>query len=127
MNLFQDIDRLSFWLGFLAGILFWLLLGRFWPLIVRLFVNLKIQSQSRRQERTLNDEIRLGNDTLRLLQHWHLADPLFSLDEIVIPPRLLAPEVPPMAYEPPPSEDITDWAQLTGRNWLPFMARQPWV
>ncbi len=111
-------DRVSFWLGFLASTLFWWLLNRFRPLFARLFVHLKAQAQAARQERSTGDEIRLGNDVLRLAQGWHLASPLFSLDEIGIPARLLAPAVPPIAFEPPASEDITDWA-------LPYTPDEP--
>lgn len=111
-------DRASFWLGFLAATLFWWLLGRFRPLLSRLFTHLKVQAQAARQERSTGDEIRLGNDVLRQAQGWHLAAPLFSLDEISIPLRLLAPAVPPVAYEPPASEDITDWA-------LPYTPDEP--
>ena len=111
-------DRVSFWLGFVAATLFWWLLARFRPLFARLFAHLKAQAQAARQERSTGDEIRLGNDVLRLAQGWHLAAPLFSLDEIGIPARLLAPAVPPMAYEPPASEDVTDWA-------LPYTPDEP--
>jgi HEAT repeat protein len=111
-------DRLSFWLGFVAATLLWWLLGRFLPLFARLLAHLKTQAQAARQERSTGDEIRMGNDILRLAQGWHLAAPLFSLDEIGIPMQLLAPAVPPMAYEPPASEDITDWA-------LPYTPDEP--
>ena len=111
-------DRTSFWLGFLASTLFWWLLGRFRPLFARLFAHLKAQAHAARQVRSTGDEIRLGNDVLRLAQGWHLAAPLFSLDEIGIPMSLLAPAVPPIAYEPPASEDLTDWA-------LPYMPDAP--
>jgi HEAT repeat protein len=111
-------DRVSFWLGFLAATLFWWLLSRFRPLFARLFAHLKAQAQSARQERSTGDEIRLGNDVLHLAQGWHLAASLFSLDEIGIPVRLLAPAVPPIAFEPPASEDITDWA-------LPYTPDEP--
>jgi hypothetical protein len=45
-------------------------------------------------------------DTLKLAQGYHLASHLFSLDEIIIPPRLMAP--PPLVDpdQPPPYEDI---------------------
>jgi len=110
LNLLRYFDRLSFWLGFIAATLLWWLLGRFAPLLKRLFAHLKTQAQAVRQERSTGDAIRLGNDVLRLAQGWHLAAPLFSLDEIGIPARLLAPAVLPISYEPPASEDITDWA-----------------
>jgi HEAT repeat protein len=117
-NWLRYFDRVSFWLGFLAATLFWWLLGRFRPLFVRLFEHLKAQAEAARQERSTGDEIRLGNDVLRLAQGWHLTAPLFSLDEIGIRSSLLAPAVPPMAYEPPASDDITDWA-------LPYIPDEP--
>ncbi len=118
LNLLRYFDRVSFWIGFLTATLFWWLLGRFSPLIKRLFAHLKAQAEAARLERSTGDAARLGNDILRQAQGWHLAAPLFSLDEIGVQSRLLAPAVPPMAYEPPASEDITDWA-------LPNMPDEP--
>ena len=118
LNLLRYFDRVSFWIGFLTATLFWWLLGRFYPLIKRLFAHLREQAQAARLERSTGDAVRLGNDILRQAQGWHLAAPLFSLDEIGIPVRLLAPAVPPIVYEPPASEDITDWA-------LPNMPDEP--
>jgi HEAT repeat protein len=106
----RNFDALSFWLGVLAGALLWFLLGRLRPTLKRIAANLREQAQTSRQEKLLNDRTRLGNDTLRYCQGLHLAASLFSLDEIIIPPRVLAPAPLPMAYEPAPSEDITDWA-----------------
>ena len=116
-NLLRNFDGISFWLGFIAALLFMWLLDRLRPALKRVQQNLKIQAQASRQERSLSDEIRLGNDTLRMCQQWHLAAPLFSLDEIIIPPRLLAPPPLPMAYEPLPSEDITDWSIPFTPDW----------
>jgi HEAT repeat protein len=116
-NLLRNFDGISFWLGFLTAALFMWLLSRLRPTWKRIQQNLKTQARASRQERSLSDEIRLGNDTLRICQQWHLAAPLFSLDEIIIPPRLLAPPPLPMAYEPLPSEDVTDWAIPFTPDW----------
>lgn len=109
-NWLRLFDRTSFWLGFLAASLLWWLVSRFRPQISRLFHSFLDQAKVSRLERSQSDEVRIGNDVLRKAQSWHLAAPLFSLDEILTPPRLLAPAPPPYAYEPPPSSDITDWA-----------------
>ncbi len=109
-NWLRLFDRTSFWLGFLAATLLWWLVSRFRPQLSRLFHSFLEQSKISRTERSQSDEIRIGNDVLRKAQGWHLAWPLFSLDEILTPPRLLAPAPAPYAYEPPPSSDITDWA-----------------
>lgn len=112
-----NFDRLSYFLGLLTGaILIWLL-GKLRPLFSRFLAAARNQQQTSRQGRRLGEEIRLANDTLRLSQGWHLAAPLFSLNEILIPPCVLAPPVPPMAYEPPPSEDVTDWAVPYMPDW----------
>lgn len=109
-NLLRNFDRISFWIGFLAATLFWWLLSRLKPTLIRVWNNLREQAATTRLERSQGDEVRIGNDMLRRAQGWHLAAPLFSLDEIAIQPRLLAPAPLPYAYEPPPSDDITDWA-----------------
>ena len=128
-ELLRNFDRLSFWLGFLAACLFWLLIGWLRPAFAQMREKLRMQARATRQERALNDEIRLGNDTLRMSQSWHLAAALFSLDEMLVPPRLLAPAMPPMAYEPPPSEDVTDWAIPNMPDWpeLASFYGAPWL
>lgn len=106
----RNFDRISFWLGFLAASLFWFLAGR----LISAYNHWRIRNAEQRLEqrrgKEINDEIRLGNDTLRAVQRLHLGASMFSLDEVIIPPRLLAPTVPPELYEPPPSQDITDFS-----------------
>jgi len=113
-----QLDRLSFWLGFLAGSLIWWLLGRFRPFISQLIARLKTQAQSARQELQTSTEVRLNNDTIRYAQQLHLAAPLFSLDEIAIPPRLIAPPPPIEPGLSPPGLDITEYT-------LPYMPDWP--
>jgi len=117
-DLLRNFDGISFWLGFLAATLLGLLLSRLRPALERMRENWRAQSRTTRFQRSLSDEIRLGNDTLRSSQELHLAAALFSLDEVLIPPRLLAPAPLPMAYEPPTSQDITDWT-------IPFLEDWP--
>ena len=85
------LDRLSFWIGFFAGALFWWAVTIFrhnWPRI-RGYLFTKIQQL--REKLTASTEVRLANDILRLAQNQHLAASLFSLDEILITPRIMAP------------------------------------
>ncbi len=128
-NLLRNFDRLSFWLGFLAASLFWFLIGRLRPALARLRAVLQEQSRAAQLERSQVDEIRLTNDTLQAIQRWHLAAPMFSLDEILVPPRLICPPLPPQAYEPPPHEDITDWAIPYTPDWpeLASYYNAPWL
>jgi HEAT repeat protein len=128
-NFLRNFDRLSFWLGFLAASLFWFLISRLRPALARLRAALQEQSQAAQLERSQVDEIRLANDTLQTIQRWHLAAPMFSLDELLIPPRLICPPLPPQAYEPPPHEDITDWAIPYTPDWpeLASYYNAPWL
>ncbi len=92
-----SLDRLSFWLGFLAGGLFVWLLGRARPWLGRFFQQASQSLRATKESLTASTDIRLRNDTLRKLEGFHLAAPLFSLSEISLHPRLLAP---PIRLEP---------------------------
>ncbi len=102
------LDPLSFALGFLAGTLFWFLIGR----IRGLWVEMRQQSRERREQEELQRVQSLRTRYLRSVarraQGMHLAAPLFTLEEIVLPPRLLAP--PPHSWpgEMPPTMDTVE-------------------
>lgn len=100
------IDRLSFWLGFAAASLFWWLVVTVRPHWKELLQFFKKQFQATKQELQSSSHQRLHNDTLKYVQQLHLAAPLFSLDEILIPPRLLAPQLPVRPGGEPLTEDI---------------------
>jgi HEAT repeat protein len=113
-----NLDRLSFWLGFLSGALIWWLLGKLRPLLGQLWHYSIDRMRTARQDMIVDAEIRLNNDTIRLAQHLHLASPLFSLNEILLPPRLLAPPPPVEPDVPPPAYDISE-------NILPYLPAWP--
>lgn len=113
-----QLDRLSFWLGFLAGSLIWWLLGRFRPFLSQLISRIRAQARAARQELQTSTEVRLNNDTIRYAQQLHVAAPLFSLDEILIQPRLVAPPPPVEPDLPPPGLDITE-------HTIPYMPDWP--
>ena len=120
----------SFWLGFLAGLVAFWLLGILRRLLRRLFGLLRQRVQAARHERALGDEVRLANDTLRHAQKQHLAAPLFSLDEVLILPRLLPLPAPSLVQENQPPPDITDgmlpwmpdWPQLAAVYGAPTLS-----
>ena len=91
MNLF------SFAVGFVTGILFTWLLSRIRPLLIQLRENAKEQRQAAQTRRTSGLENNFRRVTLRRAQGMHLAASLFSLDEILQEPRLIAP---PARVEP---------------------------
>ncbi|HEX7976571.1 MAG TPA: HEAT repeat domain-containing protein [Anaerolineales bacterium] len=125
-----QLDRTSFWLGFFAGALLWWILGRLRPLAGRGLHALQAKAQAARRELLVSTENRLANDTLRQAQRMHLAAPLFSLDEILVAPGLLAPPPPVEPGAPPIPEDITtqavpylpDWPELAAAYRAPTLS-----
>lgn len=113
-----DFDQLSFWIGFLAGLLVWLMVRVLTPSFRHLQNATRMQVKVRRGEHRHASEIRLLNDMMRLAQSWHLAMAMFSLDEILIEPRLLAPPIPPDTDSSIVDTDITDLA-------IPYMPDWP--
>lgn len=91
------LDPFSFGVGFIAGILFTWLLIRIRPLWHQWRANAREQQQTAQIRRTSGLEDNHRRLTLRRAQGMHLAASLFSLDEILQEPRLLAP---PAQVEP---------------------------
>ena len=91
------LDPLSFGAGFIAGILFTWLLGRIRPLWRQWRAAAREQHQTAQIKRTSGLEDNHRRFTLRRAQGMHLAASLFSLDEILQEPRLIAP---PAGVEP---------------------------
>src|SRR5919109_1646478 len=91
----QDLP--SFVAGFIIGVLFVWLVGRVRPLLQQLKESEKEQRESARARRTSGLEDNHRRLTLRRAQGMHLASSLFSLDEILQEPHLIAP---PARVEP---------------------------
>src|SRR5215216_5098715 len=91
------MDPLSFTIGFVAGIFFTWLLSRSRPLLTQIRANAKEQRQAAQTRRSSGLEDNFRRITLRRAQGMHLAASLFSLDEILQEPRLIAP---PARVEP---------------------------
>ncbi len=90
-------DPFSFLFGFAVGIVFVWLLGRFRPLLKQVRESAKEQRQVAQTRRTTGLEDNHRRITLRRAQGMHIASALFSLDEILQEPRLIAP---PARVEP---------------------------
>ena len=91
------IDPFSFFIGAFVGIIFWLMLGRARPLFAQIRENFKEQREVAKVRRSSGLEDNHRRITLRRAQGMHLAASLFSLDEILQEPRLMAP---PARVEP---------------------------
>lgn len=114
------VDLVSFVIGFLAASLFWWLLSRLRPLIPGLLQSIKKFVQTMRQRNLEGADEYLRKDTLRRAEKMHLTAAMFPLDEILVPPLLLAPPVPVEPDQPPAHETIAgeiipympDWPEL---------------
>lgn len=91
------LDPFSFGIGFAVGILFTWMLSRMRPLLQQWRENAKEQREAAQVRRTSGLEDNHRRITLRRAQGMHLASSLFSLNEILQEPRLMAP---PARVEP---------------------------
>ncbi len=100
------IHAISFWTGFITSMLVWWLLRLLRPALKKTWLKLKAALKYARQGLLTSTDQRHRLETLNIAQGSHLASSLFSLDEIIIPPRLIAP--PPLIDpdQPPPYVDI---------------------
>jgi hypothetical protein len=103
-----SLDRLSFWVGILSASVFWWLYLRLRPFLRQIWNYILNNLLRIRQRWQIDIETKHRKETLKIAQGMHLASPLFSLDEILIPPCLMAP---PPFVEPtsdlPPKDVVT--------------------
>jgi HEAT repeat protein len=106
--------------GFVLGLIFSWVMGRVRPLLGEIRQNLQDQREAAQTRRTSGLEDNLRRITLRRAQGMHLAASLFSLDEILQEPRLLAP---PARVEPGVTGLQEDVISMT----LPYIPAWPEV
>ena len=99
-------EPFSFGIGIVIGILFWILLGRIRPAFKEWRQGRSVRREEAQVRRSSGVEENHRRITLRRAQGMHLAAPLFALDEILLPPILIAP--PPRVEPGAPlfTEDI---------------------
>ena len=114
----MDPNTISFVLGFASGVLFTWLLGRVRPLLSQVREGAKERRQAAQVRRTSGLEDNHRRITLRRAQGMHLASSLFSLEDILQEPRLLAP---PARVEPGVAGIQEDIISQT----LPYMPAWP--
>jgi len=98
-------DLFSFLLGFFTASLFWWLVAKARLLWQETWQNWQERRRAKAEEIINSIEEKLRRNMLRKAQGMHLAAPLFSLEEIIIEPRLLAPPPTITPGEMPPVED----------------------
>ena len=113
-----NLERISFWIGFAAATIFWWLAVILRPYFKKTFIYIKDTFQSAKQGLRADIADRHRKDTIKYAQSLHLAAPLFSLDEIILPPRLLTQ---PLAIEPGKEPAHEDIVALT----IPYMPDRP--
>ncbi len=112
------IDLFSFWLGVAAATVFWWVVNTMRPLLRQVIREAREKREAAQERSTSGVEIAHRRATLRLAQGMHLAAPLFALNEILIPPRLLAP---PPRVEP----DGPVYAEDTVAETIPYLPAWP--
>jgi len=118
-----SFDQISFWVGFVAGALGLWLISKLIPAIPGLREGIRNRSKKTRSRLTLSNAERLRQETLFYVQGLHLASPLFSLDEIIVEPQILAsPAVVDPGSEGLPADIqsltipyLPDWPELASR------------
>ena len=100
------VDPFSFFVGFIAASVFWLLVSRARPLWNEMREGFKEQREAAQARKTNTVEENHRRITLRRAQGMHLAAPLFALDEIIQEPLLIAPPQVVEPGVPPKFEDI---------------------
>jgi hypothetical protein len=105
-----SIDAFSFLLGFILSALISWIISILRPTFRQIIANARLRrAEKKAKASTFNAvEERYRQMLLLKAQGMHLAAPLFSLDEILIPPLLLAPPPYLEPGAPPYIEDITD-------------------
>ena len=117
----RNFEPFSFWLGFLVATLFWWILSRFAPVLREFWKNFVDQAQAIRENAKAGVEYHYRNDVIRVTQTMHLAAPLFSLNEIIIPPQLMS--TPPNPASSTDSEGKF-WVDIT-LDTIPYMPDWP--
>jgi HEAT repeat protein len=118
------IDAFSFWLGFIFSAFIWWVITLLRPPFRQIISSIREkQKQEREKAHTFNIvEEHYLQSVLLQVQGMHLAAPIFSLEEIIEQPLLLAPPPRVVPGNPPMEEDIVDatvpylpaWPELAG-------------
>lgn len=113
-----SIDQFSFWAGFTAGILFLLMARQLLPSLRQSWNENKVRLREVSASGTAHLQRRYLSELFHYVQQLHLASPLFSLNEILIEPRL---QEPPPLFEGQEEDRLLDVVSQT----LPFTPDWP--
>jgi HEAT repeat protein len=88
------VDPSSFWIGFFTGLATFLVLVLIRKLLPGWIKASRLQFHAIKESLSTSNENRLLSDMLDWAQHQHLSAPLFPLQAVLIPPRIMAPPLP---------------------------------
>jgi hypothetical protein len=91
MDKIPRIDGLSFWLGVAIASVFWFVFYKLRGFFPSVYAWIKQQSEVLRQQRQAGMGAYIHQDAFKRAQASHLSGSLFSLEEILITPHLIAP------------------------------------
>ena len=117
---FPNLDNFSFWLGVVLTSLIWWVISLLRPAFRQISENARLRRAARIEKAHAFNAVeeRYRQNVLIQAQGSHLAAPLFSLDEILEPPQLLAP---PPRVEPGISLYTEDIVETT----VPYLPAWP--
>jgi HEAT repeat protein len=118
MNRLPPIDMLSFLIGFIVASIFWAIISALRPSLRNAIAAIKKQREESKIRASSNIEDSHRRIIYNQTQEMHLAASLFSLGEILIEPRLIAP---PAQIEPGMDPHHEDMVEKT----LPYLPESP--
>jgi hypothetical protein len=115
-----QISSSTFWLGLIAGIILAWLLYRLILYLSKIIRLSRHKLSTAKESFSVGTEARLRNDIFHFAQKQHLAAALFSLDEIIIEPKVLIPLIQvPKSIELAPTDSVSltipyipDWPEI---------------
>ena len=110
------LDATSFWIGFVVGSAFLLLLNWARPALVEVYEKWAKKRAEAKIYGAATFESHHRNRVLKKAQGMHLAAPLFALDEILVSPRLLAPP-----HQPKPGGDDDGYRENQTSLTIPYL------
>jgi len=123
------LDRISFWVGVVTGALLFWFIATLRQILPKLRETIRGRSTDVNRFNNNAAEEKLRKETLRQAQGMHLSAEMFSLDEILVPPKLLAPLPQVVPGGPIPPEDavtqtiayMPEWPELAARYGSPTL------
>ena len=120
-----NFELYSFVLGFLTASLFWFLYSRSRNILPNIKTKVGDANKNLQEKFHSGVEIFLIKNTLQRAQNVHITKELFSFDEIIIEPRVIAPQTPLDPDETPPPQPLISQILPYTPDWPEISAQYP--